>query len=138
MNRAPWIALLLLAPLAGCQLPPEEKIPLQPLPETGQPVLFADVVQRARLQATAALEAFYLDKWGDLADLAAKIEQAARLLPRSTAVPPRHKDRLQQHADELTREAVALQEAAKNQDVPRTNQALQRIHLKVRELRPEG
>ncbi|OAI49920.1 hypothetical protein AYO44_18220 [Planctomycetaceae bacterium SCGC AG-212-F19] len=111
---------------------------MQPIPQNGKGLAYAEVVLRARLQAGAATEAFYLNKWTALEDAARILEQTARMLVKTTDVPARQKDRLNAHADELAKEAMDLQQSASAQDEKRSNDALQRIHLKVRELRPEG
>lgn len=128
------ILVLLLAPAGSCQTP--EQLPIAPLPENGQNIPFGDILQRARVQAGAATEAFYLNHWADLETAAAGIDQAARLMARAIDVPARHKDRLADLSTELSKDAVQLRQAAKAQDVELTNATLQRINLKVRELRP--
>jgi hypothetical protein len=135
MNRAFCLALLLLA--VGCQLP-SELIPVQPIPDNGKVLDYAAVVQRARLQATAATEAFYVDRWNDLEDTARALEQTGLLLTKAAQVPEKHKAQLGANAMELVKEAAQLREAAKAKDVKRSNESLQRIHLKVREMRPES
>jgi hypothetical protein len=132
MTRVVLVTLLL--PVCSCQAP--EKVPIAPLPENGANIPFADILQRARLQAGAATEAFYINQWADLETAAIGIEQAARLLPRATEVPLRHQDRLADISTDLAKDAQQLLQAAKGQDVKLTNETLQRINLKVRELRP--
>ena len=56
MSRA-MFSILCLVLFAGCQLPPEQ-VPLKPLPEDGPLQAYADIVNRARVQASAANEAF--------------------------------------------------------------------------------
>ena len=56
--------------------------------------------------------------------------------PCAIDVPARHQDRLAEIATDLSKDAQQLLQAAKGQDVKLTNEALQRINLKVRELRP--
>ena len=136
MHRALWLVLSLV--IAGCCNLPEEHLPLQPIPDNGKALDYAEVVLRARLQAASATEAFYVNKWSDLEDAATSLERTAALLPKATGVPDKQKDKLAAHADELTRDARQLRESAKAKDVPHSNEYLQRIHLKVRELRPEG
>lgn len=133
MHRLRCAALLLLV---GCQVAPE-KVAVMPLPEGGEPLAYADVVQRARSQASAANDAFYVDRWADLQEAANTLEKTARFLPRATDVPAALKDGLPTRADELTKLAGQLRDAAKAQDVKKTNEALQQINLKVRELRAE-
>ena len=55
----------LLLSVLGC-VAPAERVALQPLPETGQVLPYAELLTRVRAQANAANEAFYLDRWGDL------------------------------------------------------------------------
>lgn len=131
------IHCFLLVPLfaGSCTLPPET-LPVQPVPLNGQ-ADYAGVVTRARLQASNATEAFYVDKWTDLEDSARALKESAGLLAKATDVPAKHKDKLAASAGELAKDAEQLREAAKAQDVKKTNEILQRIHLKVRELRPE-
>ena len=69
----------LLLSLSACQLPPE-RVPLQRLPENGPPLPYAELLTRARAQATVATEAFYVNRWADLEDAAAGLEQTARFL----------------------------------------------------------
>ena len=135
MNRARIMAFLFLT-LVGCQVPPE-RVPLKPLPEDGPPQPYADLVGRARAQATAANEAFYINNWPDLEDAAKGLELTARVLGKAADVPTKHKDTLPTEAGDLSNEAVKLREAAKTQDVRQATETLQRINLKVRGLRAE-
>jgi hypothetical protein len=131
-----WVLGLALGVMAGCQLPAEQ-VPLKPLPEDGPPQSYADMVMRARVQATAANEAFYVNRWGDLEEAAKGLTQTARLLSKATEVPAKHKDKLDVEAGDLGKEAARLREAAQRQEVPKATETLQRINLKVRELRSE-
>jgi hypothetical protein len=135
MNRARITAVLLFI-LVGCQLPPE-RVPLKPLPEDGPPQCYVDLVGRARAQATAANEAFYINNWPDLEDAAKGLEITAQVLGKAADVPPAHKDTLPIEAGDLVKEAAKLREAAKAQDVRQATETLQRINLKVRELRAD-
>jgi hypothetical protein len=135
MNRARITALLFFA-LVGCQLPPE-RVPLKPLPDDGPPQPYIDLVNRARAQTTAANEAFYINNWPDLEDAAKGLELTARHLGKAADVPGKHKDTLPNQSGDLVKEASKLREAAKVQDVRQATESLQRIHLKIRELRPE-
>jgi hypothetical protein len=135
MGRAFYASLLLF--LIGCQLPPEQ-LALKPLPEDGPPQPYADLIARARLQATAANEAFYVNRWSDLEDAAKALEQTARFLPKAADLPAKRKDAIPKDADYLGAEAGKLREAAKAQEVKSANELLQHINLKVRELRPEN
>jgi hypothetical protein len=131
MRRA--LLLLGLWCLTGCALPPEQ-VQLKPLPEDGPPPPYADLVSRARVQATNAVEAFYVNKWSDLEDAARGLEQTARILTKATAVPPRHKDTLAVEAGDLGKDAVKLREAAHDKADKRANDVLQQLNYKVRQL----
>jgi hypothetical protein len=122
--------------LLGCALPPEQ-VAIKPLPENGPPPPYADLITRARAQATSANEAFYINNWTDLEDAARGLEQTARFLGKAGDVPVNHKDKLPVEAGDLGKEAIKLREAAKSQEVKLANESLQRINLKVRELRAE-
>ena len=136
MTRALLGLGILFGVAAGCQLPPE-KLPVKPLPEDSAPLPYPDVVSRACAQASAAVEAFYLDKWDELESAAQALEQSARFLTKATDVPANRKDDLATHSAELVKTASLLRDAAKKKDVQQANEQLQHINLKVRELRPE-
>lgn len=119
--------------LCGCQLPPEQ-VPLKPLPEDGSAIPFADLVTRTRAQVDAAREAFYEDNWTFVAEAGRILEKTAQLLPKTTEVPSGQRDSLAVQAGDLAREAQRLTEAARGKDVKSANEALQRLHLIVRQL----
>ena len=77
MCRVCWVGLCLLT-LVACRLPPDRP-PLKPLPEDGQVYSYAEILGRARVQATLALEAFYVDGWADLEEVAHAIAPQAQL-----------------------------------------------------------
>ncbi len=133
MSRAIWFAALLL--VLGCTLPPEQ-VPIKPLPEDGPAQPYAELVSRARTQATAANEAFYINRWSDLEDAARGLEQTARFLGKAADVPGKHKDTLAGETNDLGKEAVQLRDAARDHDTKRATESLQRINLQVRGLRP--
>jgi hypothetical protein len=122
------------AALCGCQLP-ADRASLRPLPDDVQPLPYAELLTRARAQASIATEAFYVNRWNDLEEAAHGLEQTARYLPKSEDVPPANKDTLAVVSGDLGKEAVNLRDAAKSQDVKKTNDILQRVHFKIRELR---
>ena len=136
MSRATCLGIVVVLGLAGCQTAPEQ-IKIPPLPAEGQPIAYADVVQRARVLATTATEAFYIDKWGEVESAALGLEQTALYLPKAADVPPARRASLDAQLQSLIRESQELRDAAKKNDEKRTNATLQRIHLLVRELRPE-
>lgn len=120
--------------LSGCRLPPERE-PLKPLPEDGAQFTYAELLARARLQATAALEAFYIDSWMEVEDAAKALEQTARFLPKTTEQPAALKDTLAQTAADLGKEALELGVAARGKNVSAANEAMQQITLQIRELK---
>jgi hypothetical protein len=125
-------ALVLL--FAGCQSP-AERLPINRLPDDSPPLPYAELLTRARMQASAANEAFYVNRWSDLVDAAQGLEQTARFLPKATEVPAAHKEKLPDRASQLGKDAGTLHQAADAQDVQKANEALQRVNLQVRELR---
>lgn len=118
----------------GC-VAPAERVPLQPLPETGQVLPYAELLTRVRAQATRANEAFYLDHWGELEDMAKGIEQTARFLAKAEEVPAKNKDILAEVTGDLAKSAKKLRDAAAAKNVKDTTEALQQINSKVRQLR---
>jgi hypothetical protein len=126
-------AVTLLA--IGCRLPPEREA-LRALPES-RLFSYDELLHRARAQATAAVEAFYVDGWRDLEDAAAALEQTSRFLPKTSNIPASMQTKLDSEADALRREAVQLGDAARARQVQRTNEALQRLNLRIRELLPK-
>ena len=133
MLRSLSLAAFLLL-LVGCQSP-AERLPINRLPDDSPPLPYAELLTRARMQASMANEAFYVNRWSDLVDAAQGLEQTARFLPKATEVPAGHKEKLPDRAANLGKEAGKLHQAAQAQDVPKANEALQRVNLQVRELR---
>ena len=118
----------------GCQAPPQ-RAPIAALPEDAAPQPFADLAGRARQQATAALEAYYVDRWGDVEESARGLEQTARFLRKSTNVPAARQGDLSLRADALAEQAKQLRDAARTKASEQVNAVMQRINAQVRELR---
>jgi hypothetical protein len=135
MSRIGGIILLLFA-VPACRLPPD-RTPLKPLPEDGQVFTYEEILSRARAQATAALEAFYVDNWPEIAEAARGLEQTARFLPKTSAPPPKLVGKLVTESVQLHKDAGRLAEVAKAKDVNATNEILQKVILQIRQLRPE-
>ena len=133
MYRSLFLGAIVLF-LAGCQSP-AERLPINRLPDDSPPLPYAELLTRARMQASAANEAFYVNRWSDLQDAAQGLEQTARFLSKATEVPAPQKEKLPDRSASLGKEAGALRQAAQAQDVTKTNEALQRVNLQVRELR---
>ena len=132
MTRLLLCGTLLLA--LGCAIP-AERVPLRPLPENGQVLPYAELLTRIRAQASAANEAFYLDHWNDLEDMAKGIEQTSRFLSKAEEVPEKNRKILAEVTDALSKSAQKLQEAAAKHSVKDATNALQQINSKVRDLR---
>lgn len=134
MLRASFRGLVLLVVLAGCRL--TEREGSNPLPENAPPLEYSDMINRARGQATSALDAYYIDAWLDLEQSAQRLEQTARLLPKSTHIPEAFKTKVEPESEQLRQDAVKLLEAARAKNAKQVNEAMQRINLRIRELRP--
>ena len=65
MYRSLYLGAFVLI-LAGCQSP-AERLPINRLPDDSPPLPYAELLTRARMQASAANEAFYVNRWSDLA-----------------------------------------------------------------------
>lgn len=137
MIRALILGVLLVFVAGSCQTPPE-KILLKPLPAEGEPIPYSELIQRARVQAMSANEAFFKNDWSELEEAAKSVEQTARAIPKATEVPAKLQSNLAAQANDLVKEASLLREAAKGKDDQKSNEALQRLHFKVRSLRPEN
>jgi hypothetical protein len=133
MNRGLCLGACILF-LAGCQSP-AERLPINRLPDDSPPLPFAELLTRARMQASAANEAFYLNRWSDLEDASQGLEQTSRFLTKATEVPEKHKEKLPDKAGALGKEAGKLRQATLAQNVTQVNESLQRVNLQIRELR---
>lgn len=133
MRHALLAGMALLLAL-GCAAPPEP-MSLQPLPENGQVLPYAELLTRARAQARKANDAFYLDRWGDLEDLAKGLEQTARFLSKASEVPAKNKDVLAEVTGDLAKNAIKLKEAAVAKNVKDATEAMRQINVNVRQLR---
>ncbi|MHB1422070.1 MAG: hypothetical protein ACYC3I_02515 [Gemmataceae bacterium] len=120
--------------LFGCATPPE-RAQLQPLPETGQVLPYAELLTRIRAQARTATYDSYVDQWKDLEDVAEGIEQTARFLSKATEVPEKNKKTLKEVTDDLGKSARKLKSAAAAHNVEDATKALQQINSRVRDLR---
>lgn len=134
MLRASSSCLLLMVFIAGCRS--IERQGSNPLPEDAAPLSYTEMVNRARGQASAALDSYYVDAWLDLEQTAQRLEQTARLLPKSTHVPDAFKTKVEPESDLLRKDAVKLLESARAKNANQVNEALQRINQRIRQLRP--
>jgi hypothetical protein len=110
-------------------------VPLQRLPENGPPLPYAELLTRARAQATVATEAFYVDRWVDVEDAARGLEQTARFLGKADDVPANRKELIPRASSELAQEARKLIDSAKAHNEKDTGVSLESIHRMVRQLR---
>jgi hypothetical protein len=134
MLRASSFCLLLIVLIAGCRT--VEREGTNPLPEDAAPLQYAEMINRARGQATSALDSYYVDAWMDLEQAAQRLEQTARLLPKATHVPEMFKTKVEPESELLRKDAVKLLEAARTKNAMHVNDALQRINQRIRQLRP--
>ena len=135
MLRASICCVIFVLPLVGCRI--SEREGLVPLPENGPPLSYFELLNRARSQSGAALDAFYVDAWPDLELAAQRLEESAKLLPRSTQVPEAFKTKLSVEADLLRQDATKLGEAARAKNATQVNEAMQRINHRIRQMRPQ-
>ena len=120
--------------MMGCTL--AEREGAMPLPENGMPLTYAEMLNRARGQAGAALDAFYVDNWKDVEQAALRLEQSARLLPKSMDIPEPFKAKVGPESEQLRQDALKLIDAARGKNAAQANEAMQRINQRIRLLRP--
>jgi len=133
MRKLLFLMAVAVAGMASCALPPEA-IKIKPLPADGSGLAWNDMVQRARTLAMSATEAFYRDEWTSVEAAAKGLQQTAVYLPKSPDVPAARRAGLELQTQALLSEAEALQKAAQAKDVEKTNDSLQKVHLRVRSL----
>jgi hypothetical protein len=133
MSRATSCGLLLVL-IVGCRI--TERDGLNPLPENAPPLMYGEMINRARGQATSALDAYYVDSWLELEQSAQRLEQTARLLPKTTNIPDAFKTKVEPESELLRQDAVKLLEAARTKNATQVNEAMQRINVRIRQLRP--
>jgi hypothetical protein len=73
----------------------------------------------------------------DLEQAAQRLEQTARLLPKSLEIPETFKSKVGPESDLLRQDAVKLLDAAKAKNATEVNEIMQRINVRIRQLRPE-
>lgn len=134
MVRASCRGTLLFVLLAGCRI--SEREGLNPLPENAAPLSYTEMVNRAHGQASSALDAFYIDAWLELEQAAQRLEQTARLLPKTTHIPELFKTKVESESEHLRQDAIKLVEAARAKNATQVNETMQRINLRIRQLRP--
>src|SRR6266404_6476973 len=112
--------------LLGCRLPPDRE-PFKPLPETGARFAYGELLSRLHSQANAAMDAFFVDAWVELAEAAGGIDQTARFLATKADDPPEHlKKDLVQNCNMLQTDAARLGDAARMKDANVSTETLQR------------
>jgi len=134
MVRASSFLLVLALTAFGCR--GLERDGQNPLPENAPPISYTEMINRARGQAGSALDAFYVDAWTDLEQSAQRLEQTARLLPKTTHIPEVFKAKVDPESELLRKDAVVLIEAARGKNATVANETMQRINQRIRLLRP--
>lgn len=121
----------------SCQSP--EKAAIQPLPPDAAPLPYGDLVNRGKAQVAAAHEFFYQDRWDDVKKASVALNETAASLTalKPEAVPEPKRAQLTASVKELTDASNELQQAANTKDVAKTTDAFRRLHLAVRQLRPD-
>jgi hypothetical protein len=120
--------------LVGCRLPPDRE-PFKPLPETGERFAYGELLSRLHSQANAAMDAFFVDAWVELAEAATGIDQTARFLAKADDPPQHLKKDLIQNCTTLEAEATRLADAARMKNSDASTEALQRITWQIRRLK---
>jgi len=128
------VCCLLIVFASGC-VTPAERTPLRLLPDDSPPLPYAELLTRARAQATAAIDASYINNWSELEDAARGLEQTAKFLPKAVELPAKQKDTVPVIAGDLGKEAGVLREAARAKDQDKTDASLLRIQQTVRKLK---
>jgi hypothetical protein len=128
------VACVLLVGLVGCRLPPDRE-PFKPLPETGARFAYGELLSRLHSQANAAMDAFFVDAWVELAEAASGIDQTARFLAKVDDAPEHLKNDLVQNCNMLQKDATRLAEAARTNNVEVCTETLQRITWQIRRLK---
>jgi len=130
---AHFVLLALLTP--GCQSVSEKAASIQPLAENTPVPPYKDLLSRARNQSSVATESFFINNWAELEDAAKGLEQTSRLMSKSADMPENKKESILAVSSDLNREASKLKEACKTKNEVEVNTQLQKITLKIRELR---
>ncbi len=122
--------------LGGCSAPDAERLTVPPQVIGDEALTFDEIVTRARLQGSAAVEAFYIDDWQGLETAARSLRSSARALSIAGDLPTDRKLALESEALELASEAKELAAAADRRDIRGTTKRLQQITLHIRNLQP--
>jgi Tat protein translocase TatC len=97
------------------------------LPAPGQEVSYQELLERAQLQAVAAVNGLNLAKWDVVKEAAARLQQTAARLDQAVKVPADQQDGLKDFADRLAQEASLLRDKADRADADRAALTLQRL-----------
>jgi hypothetical protein len=130
-------SLLLTLVFLGCKS--AEQAAVEPLPPGVPPPAYADFFHRTKLQVAAAQDSFYRDNWADVQKAANALQESATVLAtyKNEEVPPNLKDQTAKQSKNLADTATILHAACKEQDAQKTTETFQRLHLLIRDLRPE-
>ena len=131
--RKLWMLGSLLLALAACQVAPDK--PIAPLPKEVTRMPYGRLLERARLQASQAVDAHFIDNWTGLVEIAQGLEQTAQFMATADDVPVKHRDTLATASNDLGKLAASLRQAAEAKDVKKTNTIMTSIQAKVREMR---
>jgi len=128
----PAFAMLLIPFLAGCVAGPDP-VTVAPSPPLGPLNSVRDLIARARVQATSATEAYYLDEWDRLDGIGQSLQDTSRQLRAVPVVKDREADL---HAASVRLETIAqsLRQAAVARHVNDMNAVLSKLGLEVRNM----
>jgi hypothetical protein len=132
------VCIAAAAILIGCATGDRAAMPPPVIPDDGATVSYADLVGSLRQVAWRATESFYRDDWLTLDDSAASLEKAAKALKQSKNVPPRIQAMLVGRCDDLAAESAKVKTAAAARSADQVGSHLQKVHILIRELRPDA
>lgn len=131
------LAVVAAIVLFGCATGDRASAPPPIIPADGATVNYAELVGSLRQVAWRATESFYRDDWATLDDAAESLEKAATVLKQTKNVPPRIQGVLVSRCDELFAESAKVKSAAAARSADQVGNHLQRVHILIRELRPD-
>jgi len=133
-----WIGIAAIIVVVGCATGDRVAAPPPIIPDDGATISYSDLVGSLRQVAWRATESFYRDDWVTLDDSAASLEKAAKALKQSKNVPPRLQATLVSRCDDLAAESAKVKSAAAARSADLVGGHLQKVHILIRELRPDA
>jgi hypothetical protein len=121
--------------LSGCQTP--ERAAIAPLPADTPSMSYKELTERAKRQVWAAYEFSCTDSWTEVEQAATSLQQTSGLLAKLRAedVPDKQRPQFTRLVKELDEGAGALRDAGHAKDLKKTDEALNKLHITIRDLR---